>query len=58
MTKMFDLFNLHDPKYDKSSKGWIRLSGDTLIEEVQKILNEITNTNFSLQKLSEIIAKD
>jgi hypothetical protein len=55
---MFDLFQLHDSKYDVKSRGWIRLGGVSLIKELKKILLEITNNNISLNQISKLIAKD
>jgi len=54
---MFDLFKLHDPEEDKSSKSWIRLGGDKLTDELRKILLEILSEGYSLNSLSKQIAK-
>lgn len=55
---MFDLFQLHDSKYDVKSRGWIRFGGVALIKELRKFLLEITNNNISLEQISKLIAKD
>jgi hypothetical protein len=53
---MFDLFKLYDKNDDVKSRGWIRLGGDALLEEVRKMLFEILNKGYNLSEISRIFS--
>jgi len=55
---MFDLFELHDPKYDTRSRGWIRFGGTRLIKEAQNIFTEVSNSYGSMRQISILLSRD